>query len=1141
MGTLLILLFFSLPLTLTVNERLPLENATHVETKPSGTLERIRADYEAGKLTVDQYLLYKTWVTLNPSKLLGTEYTLSFEETRTGGKLLTISILEAKENWQKLSQKTRDQLSWIFFRPTDTGGGIDHATHLLPQLYHTEHFVIHFTNGADGGRIEDTPNLTDTNGNGWPDYVEDYASYFEFTYTFENETRMFNAPPSDAAEPNDANNRNPDEKYDVFIYNLGSGLYGYANPEKYPATPSYSFIGVNKDYEWTFNPFNLDPDGVAKGAMKVTAAHEFFHAIQFTYDCTEEKWWMETTSTYMEEEVYPLVNDNYYYLKYWFEYCDTDGLKTFDGGHEYGNFIFAKRLSEDFGDDVIREIWTEMQATNGLTAIDNVLASKGSSVVEEFNRFTTANFFLEDMYVDGVDYRKAVNTTSFKGVWLEYQYKEAADGLPFTINYTNVNWDAWMDEWATDYVTINMSGATSSYQITFDGLDTTTQYNVSLVTRALGNITSQDFTLNTQKDGRMELAYNSSYTDVVLIIRNSGDTPTKNPSWRVVIAPKGAYGVTFYTTPALDLVTITFDGLTYQNNETGSYNSGDYTATANLPNPNYIFDHWEYSGSSGIGIYVPDINASSTIVEVRGTGWLRAVFRAIAYTVTVRTSGLPYSFHSTHVYVDDVDQGPPYLYDGNSRTFTFPIGTTHTISVNAYVEGGSGERYYCPSNSTTVNTDETIVFEYHKEYLVTFDRQISGGTPHVTVDKVIYSLPCNLWLDAEVEHTFDYESPVTGDTGVQYVLSSVTPHTSPYKFTYSTTVRGYYKTQFFITINSAHGTPTDSKWVDTGSFLTVSVTSPAETVEDQTRWVCAGYKIDEGELKKGTSYSFWNVDAPHKIEFSWVQQFWLQADTDIIGPHVEGTGWYDANTSATISVSAPYQPSTTHQFIFTSWASAGNKTAQITDPSSSNTTLIMDNYYSVVAKWQEQWYIKVISERGDPTPSQWVNASKSLSVYVTSPTDDDGKGTRYRCTGYTIDDKSTSEGTGYMFSNVEAAHTIMFQWTAQYQLIVNIDPAGLSPQPIAFPSGPWYDAYTHVTLTAQSIEGYTFDHWTLDGASQGSGISSITVSMDEPHTAIAYYKPVPPWQMYLILSFAVLAVVSLGAILLVRRRRRKMH
>ena len=49
-------------------------------------------------------------------------------------------------------------------------------------------------------------------------------------------------------------------------------------------------------------------------ALRVTAAHEFFHAIQFAYDVGEDLWFMEGSATWVEDEVYDAINDNYQFL-----------------------------------------------------------------------------------------------------------------------------------------------------------------------------------------------------------------------------------------------------------------------------------------------------------------------------------------------------------------------------------------------------------------------------------------------------------------------------------------------------------------------------------------------------------------------------------------------------------------------------------------------------------------------------------------------------------------------------------------------------------------------------------------------------------------------------------------------------------
>ena len=272
--------------------------------------------------------------------------------------------------------------------------------------------------------------------------------------------------------------------------------------------------------------------------MQVTAAHEFNHAIQFYYDCFEAKWWMEATATYMEDEAYPDVNDNYQYLPDWFQLCDSKGLEWSEGDHWYGDFIFVKRLSEDFGDDVIREIWEEMMVTNGTVAIDNVLVRRGSSLVNEFRRFTIANFFLEDLYVDGADYRRVLTESPFcrfSGVWREYEYEAYFEPDYFVIDAETVNWDAWMDMWATDYVTVKLDPTIENYRIFFDGLDLTTNYLVTMAWKENGVIFRGSFSLDAQKDGYMDWPYDPTIGNLTLIISNVGNTTTLKPSWRVML------------------------------------------------------------------------------------------------------------------------------------------------------------------------------------------------------------------------------------------------------------------------------------------------------------------------------------------------------------------------------------------------------------------------------------------------------------------------------------------------------------------------------------------------------------------------------------------------------------------------------
>ncbi len=80
----------------------------------------------------------------------------------------------------------------------------------------------------------------------------------------------------------------------------------------------------------------------------MTAAHEFFHAIQFAYDFTEDPWLLESAATWIEERFADDVNDNRAYLKYGQAARSTTSLDLFDGGGlaHYGNWVFWEFLSE---------------------------------------------------------------------------------------------------------------------------------------------------------------------------------------------------------------------------------------------------------------------------------------------------------------------------------------------------------------------------------------------------------------------------------------------------------------------------------------------------------------------------------------------------------------------------------------------------------------------------------------------------------------------------------------------------------------------------------------------------------------------------------------------------------------------------
>lgn len=71
-----------------------------------------------------------------------------------------------------------------------------------------------------------------------------------------------------------------------------------------------------------------------------------------------------------------------------------------------------------------------------------------------------------------------------------------------------------------------------------------------------------------------------------------------------------------------------------------------------------------------------------------------------------------------------------------------------------------------------------------------------------------------------------------------------------------------------------------------------------------------------------------------------------------------------------------------------------------------------------------------------------------------------------------------------------------------YYLTVGTDPEGVT----TISGSGWHDEDANAFLSAPPAEGYVFLNWTIDDISQGSGVTSISVNMNEPHKAVAHYR-----------------------------------
>jgi hypothetical protein len=343
----------------------------------------------------------------------------------------------------------------------------------LPDTYGTPNFLIHYTTiGPDSvyrPNIDSIPGI--------PLYVTRVADVFEHVWSIEIDSLGYREPPTDFGNGGD-------NRYDVYLTNLGFGYYGFTAPEStmlrngvYVAS---SFIELENDFAESpaYRTHPLD-------AVKVTSAHEFFHSIQLGYDEFEEEipdpndpnsykpWWPEASSTWMENVVYNSIKDYISYLPYFYKFMWL-GLGAFsyaggaEGFHPYASCVWPIYMTKRFDDlNLMKRIWEicgQVPGYNTFPATNTVLMDYGSNISTAFLEFETWNFrtgpFADTVhtYTDGRRYPAAETTLYVSGLTPNQAY-------PFSSST-----DA-PQQFATNYIIIDSPGSVGGVIADFNGQD----------------------------------------------------------------------------------------------------------------------------------------------------------------------------------------------------------------------------------------------------------------------------------------------------------------------------------------------------------------------------------------------------------------------------------------------------------------------------------------------------------------------------------------------------------------------------------------------------------------------------------------------------------------------------------------------
>ena len=344
------------------------ENNRNQERSVESILTQIDTAYRSGQIDRETALLNKAYALFEPERLSSRFQKETFKPSKCG----TPVVLEILAAWEDLSTNARNILAVYFQRPYD----IQH-TFNSPS----GRFKIHYN--TQGSHAVYQPYKDTSPNDGVPDYVNRCAEIFDHIWVMEIDSMGYDPPPSDGENGGD------EDKYDVYMQHQ-TGAYGVCFPEdrsdQYPGRNDWtSYIYVDPTYEGFGYDDPLDP-------LSVTAAHEFFHAIQYAYNLAAGGWYKEISSVWMEDILYDEVNDYLGYLNSFFTMPEISLDTSEPSLHQYGSCIWDFYLSENYGNDIVRHIWEECITSSPLTAFQTVLTFYGSDRDEAFREFTVWNY-----------------------------------------------------------------------------------------------------------------------------------------------------------------------------------------------------------------------------------------------------------------------------------------------------------------------------------------------------------------------------------------------------------------------------------------------------------------------------------------------------------------------------------------------------------------------------------------------------------------------------------------------------------------------------------------------------------------------------------------------------------------------------
>ncbi|MFC1569264.1 FlgD immunoglobulin-like domain containing protein [bacterium] len=584
-----------------------------------------------------------------------------------------------------------------------------------------------------------------------------------------------------------------------------------------------------------------------------------------------------------------------------------------------------------------------------------------------------------------------------------------------------------------------------------DGAGGTGSDNVTLTNGSADNAgtttlsqPSKQITVTTSPSGRSLIVDGSGYTaphtftwsqgtshTISVASPQSGGTGTQYvyASW----SDGGAQSHTYVVPGSNETVTATFNTQYYLTVSSGYgsptgqgwYNAGA-SASFGVTTPvsggtgtRYIFANWTGSGS---GSYSGTVVSSSVTMNNPITE--TASWTTQYYLTTAESPGIG----------GTISPAPPGGWYNNGSV----------VSANATEAGGYQWTGWSGALSgttrpqdVTMNSPKSVTANFVKEIDVTINTSPTGRS--FTVDGTPYSSGQTFtWLEGS-SHSLAVTSPQSGGTGTRYqYLSWSDGGGQSHSYTVpgsNQTVTANFQTEYELTINSTHGSPTGADWYTAGSSATFGVTSP-ESGGAGTRYVFTGWTGGGSGSYTGTSASYTvTMNNPITETASWKTQYQLTVNSTYGSP--SGAGWYDAGTSATFGVTTPTSGGTGTQYILINWTGSGTGSYSGT---SASYTVTMNNSIIETASWNTQYYLTTTENPpaggsiSPATPGAWYNSGTVVPVNAT-------EAGGYQWAGWSGALSGTTRPQNITMNSVKS---VTANFGKEVQITVNTSPSGRS-------------------------------------------------------------------------------------------------